>query len=124
MPIRVNQSSDSVFVSLTFPDLVFGFKSTLEIPADRITSVEVMVRKAVPPTPGTWLRHPGTHIPGLIRYGSYGTEPNREFWAVYRQKDVLVVTVDGWSYSRLVLGTRDPHTEAATISLASGTPRT
>ena len=73
----------------------------------------------VPPTPGTWLRAPGTHIPGLVRYGSYGREPNREFWAVYRQREVLVVTVGDWAYSRLVLATKDPHADAATIEKAA-----
>lgn len=115
MPIRVNRSGGSVVVTLTGFDRLFALKSRLLVPTRSITSVEVMPRTAVPPTPGTWLRHPGTHIPGLIRYGSYGTEPNREFWAVYRQTDVLVVMVLGWSYSRLVLGTRDPHGDTAAI---------
>jgi hypothetical protein len=116
MSIRVSCSSDAVVVSLTGLDRLFALKTRLDIPESRIASVEVMSRTSVPPTPGTWLRHPGTHIPGLIRHGSYGTEPNREFWAVYRQTDVLVVTVEGWSYRRIVLGTRDPHADEASIA--------
>lgn len=115
MSIHVQRADDSVVVSLTGFDRLFGFKAKLDLPADRVTALEVMSRTAVPPTPETWLRHPGTHIPGLIRYGSYGTEPNREFWAVYRQANVLVITVGGWSYSRIVLGTADPHADKAAL---------
>lgn len=105
MSVGVTRSGDTAVVSLNGFDRLFALKSKLEIPMSRITSVEVVARKAVPPTPGTWLRHPGTHIPGLVRHGSYGTEPNREFWAVYTQTGVLVIHVDDWSCSRLVLGT-------------------
>lgn len=122
MSIHVNRSDGSVVVSLTGLDRVFGFKGTLDVPTSQIASVEVMPRTVVPPTPGTWLRKPGTHVPGLIRYGSYGTEPAREFWAVYRQEDVLVVTVDGWSYTRLVLGTKDPYADASMISGSTTSP--
>jgi hypothetical protein len=115
MSVHVDRSDDSVVVALSGPDRIFGFKSKLVVPRGQITSIEVLPRKAVPPTPGTWLRHPGTHIPGLIRFGSYGTEPNREFWAVYRQADVLVIAIEGWPYRRLVLGTRDPHSDATRI---------
>lgn len=79
-----------------------------------------MDRKAIPPGDGTWLRAPGTHIPGLIRYGSYGRSPHREFWAVLRQSRVLVITVDGWDYTRVVLGSKNPEAHAAVISRALG----
>ena len=42
------------------------------IPRSRISSVEAIDRSEVPSTEGAWLRAPGTHVPGLIRYGSYG----------------------------------------------------
>jgi hypothetical protein len=115
MAIRLQLSGDVVVVSLSGLDRLFALKGRLDIPKSHITGVEVMPRKAVPPTPGTWLRAPGTHLPGLIRYGSYGREPNREFWAVYRQREVIVIRVTDWAYSRLILATRDPHADASLL---------
>jgi hypothetical protein len=115
MPITLRPAGDLIVVEFSGPSRVFGLKGRLDIPQSHITSVEVVHRKEVPPTPGTWLRAPGTHIPGVVRYGSYGREPNREFWAVYRQREVLVVAVRDWAYSRLVIATKDPQADAATI---------
>jgi hypothetical protein len=119
MPINIETVDDLIVVKLSGPSRVFGLKGRLDVPKSHITSVEVMARRDVPPTPGTWLRAPGTFVPGLVHYGSYGREPNREFWAVYRQPEVLVLTVRDWAYSRLVLATKDPRSDAATIGAAA-----
>ena len=116
MSIRIRLSGDLVVVSLSGLAQLFALKGRLDIPTGHIMSVEVMSRTDVPRTPGTWLRAPGTYIPGVIRHGSYGHEPNREFWAVYRQKEVLVVGVSDWAYSRLVLATQDPHADALLLT--------
>ena len=115
MAIRLRWSGDLVVVSLSGLDRLFAIKGRLDIPKSHITGVEVMPRKAVPATPGTWLRAPGTYVPGLIRYGSYGREPNREFWAVYRQAEVIVIQITDLAYSRLILATRDPHADASLL---------
>lgn len=115
MPIGLQLKSDLLTVTLSGPSALFALKGRLDVPLEHVTAVEVMLRGAVPSTPGTWLRAPGAHIPGLIRYGSYGRKPKREFWAVYRQREVLVIEVAEWAYSRLVLATRDPHADAAMI---------
>jgi hypothetical protein len=107
---------DLVVVSLSGLDRLFAFKGRLDIPKSYITTIDVMPRKAVPPMPGTWLRAPGSHLPGLIRYGSYGREPNREFWAVYRQREVLVISVTDWAYSRVIIATRDPQADASLLT--------
>jgi hypothetical protein len=58
---------------------------------------------------------PGSYVPGLVHYGSYGTSPNREFWAVFRQQRLLVVDIEAWRYARLVLAVRSPDMIAADI---------
>ncbi len=118
MPITIHKTGDLIVVKLTGLSRIFGLKGRLDIPTSHVTSVEVRPRTEVPPTPGTWLRAPGTHIPGLVRYGSYGRVPNREFWAVYRQQEVLVVGVTDWAYRRVVIATRDPHADAALLEEA------
>lgn len=120
MSVRVDESDGRLVVSLTGLDRVFSFRSRLSIPKSQITSIRVMATGDVPYTEGTWLRAPGAYVPGLIRHGSYGTSPHREFWAVYRQKDVLVIDVVEWDYSRLVLATADPHVDAMLLGHGPG----
>jgi len=119
MGIKIAIDATHLTVRLTGSDRVFALKGTLEVPLDHISSVHVLERKAIPPTPGTWLRAPGTHLPGLVRHGSYGREPRREFWAMYRQRHALVITVDDYGYSRLVLGVKDAPLHAGEVRTAA-----
>ena len=116
MAIDIATSGDVVVVNLTGKDRVFALKGGLEIPADKITSVEVLPRREIPPGKGTLLRLPGTYVPGLIHHGSYGHGPNREFWAVYREDEVLVISVEDWEYRRVVIATDNPAMDATRLS--------
>lgn len=115
MGVRVSHTEGSVVIELGPIDAIFSLKGRLDIPRAQITSIEVMDRSDVPSTAGTWIRAPGTYVPGLVRYGSYGTEPNREFWLVRRQRRVVVVDVRDWAYHRVVIGSTDPDTLAAEL---------
>lgn len=116
MSVRVSHTDSSVVLRFGPFASLFSLKGRLDIPRSQITSVEVMERSQVLATEGTWLRAPGTHIPGLIRYGSYGREPLREFWLVLRQERVVVVTVENWAYHRVIIGSREPDRLASEIS--------
>lgn len=115
MAVRLQPTNDQITVTLSGLDQLFALKGRLDVPRSHITKVAVMDSTTVPSTPGTLLRAPGTRIPGLIRHGSYGKEPNREFWAVYRQRKVIVIEVTDWAYSKLIIGVRDPHSAARSI---------
>jgi hypothetical protein len=115
MGVRGSHTADVVTLRLGPIESIFALKGRLDVPKTQITSIEVMDRAAVPSTEGAWLRAPGTHIPGLIRYGSYGREPLREFWMVRRQKRVLVIGVRDWAYHRIILGVPDPESLAASV---------
>jgi hypothetical protein len=115
MAMRIEHAGDSVVLRMGLLGIL-AVKGRLDIPRSHTTSVQVMERKDVPDTEGTWLRAPGTHIPGLLRYGSYGREPLREFWAVARHRRVVVIDVRDWAYHRLVLGVPDPDEFAANVS--------
>lgn len=114
MAIRVEHSGDSVVIRLGLAGIL-AMRGRLDIPRSHITSVTAMQRNEVPYTKGTWLRAPGTYVPGLLEYGSYGREPHREFWAVARHREVVVIDVRNWAYHRVVLGVRDPYLFAAEI---------
>ncbi len=119
MGIEAVVDLDHLTIDLTGPDRIFALKNHMEIPLSKISSVEVLERKQVPPTPGSWLRAPGTFVPGLVRHGSYGRTPRREFWAVYRQRLALVITIEDWSYCRIVLGIKDAPVIAGEVRTAA-----
>lgn len=115
MGVRVSHTESSVVLHFGTFESLFSLKGPLDIPRSQVVSIDVMERAHVPATEGTWLRAPGTHIPGLIRYGSYGREPLREFWQVLRQKRVVVATVSDWAYHRVVIGSGDPDRLASEL---------
>lgn len=120
MGIQIHVESASIQVRLSSLTGVLAVKRRLEIPLHLVVDATAVDRKAIPSGDGTWLRAPGTHIPGLIRYGSYGRKPHREFWAVLRPRRVLVIAVRDWDYVRVILGMADPDSPAAAIGAALG----
>ena len=120
MSIELTTEPGTVQVRLGGIEGVLALKRRLDIPAHLITAAEAIDRRAIPRGQGTWLRAPGTYIPGLIRHGSYGHAPHREFWAVFRPKRVLVVAIRDWEYTRVVLGVADPEVHASAITAAIG----
>ncbi len=118
MAIELTVDPATLRIDLTGFDALFAIKRRLDIPTGLITAAAAMKRTQVPYRKGTWLRAPGTYVPGFVRHGSYGRSPTREFWAVYRQTSVLVVDVRDWEYVRLVLGIADPDLQARLIGTA------
>ena len=118
MSIELTVEPQTVQVRVGGVSGLLSLKRRLDIPTHLITDAEAMDRKAVPPGEGTWLRAPGTYVPGLVRHGSYGRPPHREFWVVFRQKRVLVIGVRDWDYARVVLAIADPETHASAIATA------
>ncbi|MGF1616613.1 MAG: hypothetical protein ACFCU2_02225 [Acidimicrobiia bacterium] len=116
MAIEIEVSGDLVVVRLTGRDRVFALKGSLKVPVEKIRSVEVLPRREVPPGKGLLLRLPGTYFPGVVHHGSYGFGPNREFWAVHRQEEVVVISIEDWDYRRAVLGTDNPAMDAMRLS--------
>ncbi len=120
MSIEISIEPQTVQVRLGGIEGLLALKRRLDIPTHLVTEAVAIDRKDIPGGEGTWLRAPGTYIPGLVRHGSYGRPPHREFWAVFRPRRVLVVAVRDWEYCRVVLGMRDPEVHASAISAASG----
>lgn len=118
MPIEVTSEPNRIVIELSGIAVIGAMRRRVEIPTDRITSVSVRPRKEVK-VGKAWLRMPGTHLPGVIRYGSYGVGAGREFWAIMREPDVVVIETDGGPYCLIVLGVPDPHGVAGAITAAT-----
>ncbi len=119
MSIEVSIEPEFVHVELGGINALLALKRRLDLPAGQIVRSRAMARRDVPRGEGTWLRAPGTYVPGLVRHGSYGRPPHREFWAVFRQERVLVIELRDWDYARLVLAVEQPELLAANIASVS-----
>lgn len=116
MRITVSDDGRTITFRLAPLQVPLAFRSKLDVPVEAIRSVEAMPRADVPY--GPILRAPGTYIPGLARFGSFGRKPNRHFWAVSRHDPVLVVDLEGWEYTRIVAGVADAGRDAGSIQMA------
>lgn len=118
MKVTVGEDGSTVVLRLAPLQVPLAFKRTLEVPVEKITAAESVSRAEVPH--GPLIRAPGTYIPGLIRYGSYGRKPNRQFWVVNRHDPVLVLDIEDWDYARIVAGVADAGQAAGSIKVAMG----
>ena len=118
MAVRAAIEGDHFVVLLDGWDRVLSLKSRLHVPLAAITAVEAKHRSDIKRLPGRWLRLPGTYVPSMVHHGSYGRRPNRDFWALFRQERVLVVTCEGWDYRRLVLALADCDRMAEQLTAA------
>ena len=117
MSISVTSKPGRISVEMSGASALAAMRCRVELPPTTITSVSVRPRRQVR-WRRAWLRLPGTHLPGVIRYGSYGVGANREFWAAKRQSEVVVIETDGGPYRRIVLGVDDPYGVAGAITAA------
>ncbi len=61
------------------------------------------------------LRAPGTHLPGVIKVGTYFTRRGREFWHWTRKKPFLTIELKRGFYKRVILGIEDNEYWASKI---------
>jgi hypothetical protein len=114
--MRIETDLAHVTITMSPIETVLAIKRRLKVPITAIESVAAMDRGDVPV--GSLIRAPGAHVPGLIRYGSYGVGEKRQFRATTRRARVLVIETPGWEYSKIVLSIADPDQVAGTISAA------
>jgi hypothetical protein len=105
--IDLDVRDGNLVVRLRGWDMVFALTDGMTIPLTSLQGIAVAPRRNVPQT---GLRLPGTSLPGVLRAGSYGRRPRRDFWLVRRAPEVLVVELQpGEPYRRLVLEVPDPR---------------
>ncbi|MBN2077306.1 MAG: hypothetical protein JW762_17300 [Dehalococcoidales bacterium] len=78
--------------------MLLSFRRSLNVPVERITGVSTE-------KPGwQWgARAPGIHIPFLVKMGTYLVSDGREFWATTIGRPYLVIEMEGWNYTMIVL---------------------
>jgi hypothetical protein len=116
--ITLTLHGENLHVTQGALDGIYCLKRRLDLPIPQIQGIAVSRGALVP---RTGLRLPGTSVPGVIRAGSYGTGPTRDFWNVRRGDKVLVIQLrPGASYRRVILEVEDPEAEAARLTPVLG----
>jgi hypothetical protein len=101
--LRIVLESDALLVRFAPWERLMAVRwRELRIPRTAIRQIE----RSVPPPTLKQLRAPGTHVPGLIKAGSYYTSRGKEFWFVtFRRKaHPITISLTGLRYAQVVLG--------------------
>jgi hypothetical protein len=117
--MKIDVTPSQITVTLSVFETPFAMKHRLEIPTENIALATAVDRSEVH---RPLVRAPGTYLPGLLSYGSFGVGEGREFWAVPGRPRLLVIDIQNWTYSRAVLAVPDPDQVAGTINAAKHTP--
>ncbi|MDQ4142489.1 MAG: PH domain-containing protein [Actinomycetota bacterium] len=117
--VDVEVSETQVTVRPKGLNKLWAFRKALFIPLSSIRSARVVSGRRHLPT--GW-RFPGTAIPGVIFAGTYVKSGERSFYAVRDGRDILLLELEGHTYRRIAVQTKDPFTVAnrVTALLPSG----
>lgn len=105
--IRVAITNQQLIVEPEGLDKLWAFTRQLRVPLGSIRAATVELYAPARVVFG--LRFPGTHIPGLIKAGTFFEQGQREFWLVHQARQVVVIELEQQSYARLVLEVPDPN---------------
>ena len=80
-------------------EIILAHRGSLSIPLDHV--IHASAEK--PKWDFVAIRAPGTHIPFLLKAGTYHSKLGKEFWLATISKSHLVVELKDWDYKRIVL---------------------
>lgn len=111
----IELDGDDLVVRFSGLDVVYALRRRVRVPRTAVVSAE-----AGPPPPRRGLRAPGTHVPGVLSFGTWRGRFGKDLWGVRRADRVLVVELDGGAdFERLVLEVDDPDAAAAVLQVPS-----
>ncbi len=105
---------DTVVVRLGFLEKLGALHGGLRVPLSAIR--EVSVADTFVPIRG--LRLPGTGVPGVIALGTRRYRGERDFTALYKGREALVMELEGYKYKRVAISIADPEMKREQIKRA------
>ncbi|PSN13494.1 hypothetical protein C7293_15670 [filamentous cyanobacterium CCT1] len=106
MQLSLNQNQLTIQLEWYEQLLAFTLHNPIVVPLDHL----LQVTTEEPPSRWTDLRAPGTHLPGVIKAGTYYTRQGREFWYATVDRHFLVLELREEPYQKIVL-TVENHRE-------------
>ena len=112
--MKLSIEEDKLQIKMNPLERVLCFRGYLRVPLDHITQVSA---KRLGWHSGQ-IRAPGTHIPFLLKAGTYYGKQGKEFWWVMVGKPSLIIELKDWDYNRIVLSSGNNETWARRIEQA------
>ena len=107
--VEVRIDGNAVVFEILGLHKLWALRSRVRVRLANVRDVRVVADLREVHEPGrTWFRAPGTHIPGLIKAGSFLSEGRSVFWAVGRRRPAIVVELAHEGFDRLVVEVADP----------------
>ena len=112
--MKLDIDKDVLRIRLNPLEVALSQHGSLHVPIDRVTGASA-------DKPGSeWgqIRAPGTHIPFLLKAGTYHGGQSKEFWYTTIGMPYLVIYLTAWDYNRIVLTISDNRAWAERINRA------
>lgn len=107
----VELDGDELVVRFSGLDMVYALRRTVRVPRTAVVSAHT-----APPPSRRGIRAPGTHLPGVLSFGTWRGRFGKDLWGVRRAGRVLVIELDGGAaFERLVLEVDDPDAVATAV---------
>jgi len=110
--MKLNIDNDVLHIRLNPLEVILSQHGSLRVPLERITGASADKPKA------EWgqIRAPGTHIPFLIKAGTYHGGQSKEFWYTTIGMPYLVIETMAWDFNRIVFTMSDNKAWAERIN--------
>jgi hypothetical protein len=99
MQLSLNQNQLEIQLEWYEQLMAFTLHNPIMVPLDHL----LQVTAEEPQSRWTDLRAPGTHLPGVIKAGTYYTRHGREFWYATMDRKFLVLELREEPYQKIVL---------------------
>ncbi len=122
MAVRIDIDATTLTVTTAGVDTALTLRRSIQIPLDAITAARVVTVSEAKGELG-W-RVAGSYLPGVFAAGWFtvpGKKGKRQWWAVYRDPEVLVIDTTLDQPARLVLQTAERHDLAQRLQLSART---
>jgi hypothetical protein len=123
MQLYLNQNQLIIQLDWYEQILAFTLHNPIVVPLEHL----LQVTTEEPQSRWTDLRAPGTHLPGVIKAGTYYTRHGREFWYATVDRKFLVLELREEAYQKIALTLENNQAWAdrinqAKVNLTGGLP--
>ena len=97
--MKLNIEKNFLRIKLNPLEMLLSHRGALSIPLDHIIRASTEKQKQ------DWrqIRAPGTHVPFLLKAGTYHGRRGKEFWQATVGKPHLVIELKDWDYNWIIL---------------------
>jgi hypothetical protein len=112
--VKLNIKDKKLHIKLNPLEMAFSHRGSIEVPLDHIASVSTKR-----PHWEWQVRAPGTHLPFVIKAGTYHGRQSKEFWQTTAGRPFLTIKLQDWDYDRIVITLSNAHAWAERINQAT-----